>query len=451
MTDAGPEALEIAARIRAGEVSAADLLEGTLAQIEAADGPLNSFTAVLRDRARTTASRIDAAIARGLPVGPLAGVPYAVKELFDVAGSVTLSGSLINRSRPPAAEDAAAIKAMDRAGAVLVGTLNMDEYACGFTTENAHRGACRNPWDPTRIAGGSSGGSAAAVAAGFVPIALGSDTNGSVRVPASLCGVVGFKPTYDLVPTDGMEPYAASFDHVGFLTRNIDDAAATLSALIPDGTTLPECPSDLSLGVLDDHFAQSGEPEVFAAVMEVAAVLGCDRRVAMPGAAEARAAAMVMSAAEGAAAHRNDLRDRAAEFDPMTRDRFIAGALLPASAYVVAARFRRWFRREVLKLFESVDIVLAPTTPFSAPLVGQRDRIVAGRSVVPHLHLGVYTAPLSFIGLPVVSVPIHRDGVLPVGVQLIGPPGGDGAILEIARRLEGSGVFGFPERVPSWT
>ncbi|KOQ20764.1 amidase, partial [Achromobacter xylosoxidans] len=223
--------LDLARQIRAGERSAAAVLEATLARIRAADARYNCFTAVTESRARQEAAAIDARRARGETLPPLAGVPYAVKNLFDTAEEVTLAGGRVNAANPPAPRDAALVARLHKAGAVLVGALNMDEHAYGFTTENSHYGASRNPHDPARIAGGSSGGSAAAVAGGLVPLTLGSDTNGSIRVPASLCGVFGLKPTFGRLPRTGSFPFVGSLDHLGPFAADTASLAAAYDAL----------------------------------------------------------------------------------------------------------------------------------------------------------------------------------------------------------------------------
>ncbi len=372
----------LSAAVRVGRVSARAVAEAALAQIATRGPAVNAFTTVLAEQARADADRVDAAIAAGGDAGPLAGLPFAVKDLFDVAGITTLAGSKINRERPPAIRDAHAVAALRRARAVLVGALNMDEYAYGFTTENSHYGPVRNPHDPARVAGGSSGGSGAAVGAGLVPLTLGSDTNGSVRVPASLCGVFGLKPTYGRVSCAGTTLFASSFDHVGALGRSIRDLTAAFDLLQGPDAEDPVCstrPAEpclailengvagLRIAVLDGHFSRGGEPEAFAAVDLVAAALGVSRRVTIPEAHRARAAAMVITAAEGANVHLADLKRRPQDFDPLTRDRFLAGALLPAAVYVQAQRFRAWYRARVAELFAEVDVLLAPTTPCPAP------------------------------------------------------------------------------------
>ena len=219
MDTAWLSAAAIARAVTEGKTSALAVIEAALARITQYDPILNSFTAVVADRARKRAHAIDGAHAKGRPLGPLAGVPFAVKNLFDVAGLATLAGSKINRRRPPALRDGPLIERLEAAGAVLVGALNMGEYAYDFTGENIHDGPSRNPHDPKRMTGGSSGGSGAAVAGGLVPIALGSDTNGSIRVPSSLCGIFGLKPTYGRLPRTRTFPFVSSFDHLGPFAR----------------------------------------------------------------------------------------------------------------------------------------------------------------------------------------------------------------------------------------
>ena len=458
-SDGMAHALEIAAAVRARKVSAGEVLAAALHRIAARDPALNCFTAVLADRARREAARVDAAVAAGRDPGPLAGVPFAVKNLFDVEGLTTLAGSRIDAERPPAARDASAVAALGGAGAVLVGALNMDEYAFGFTTENTHYGPTRNPRDRARMAGGSSGGSAASVAAGLVPLSLGSDTNGSIRVPASLCGVFGLKPTFGRVSRAGAALFASSFDHVGPFARSVADLAAAFDAINGPDARDPVCSTrpaarclpalgeglaGLRIAVADGHFARGGEPEVLAALEAVARALDVTRRVSIPEAPRARAAAMVITAVEGASFHMADLRTRAGDFDPMTRDRFLAGALIPGAHYAQAQRFRRWFRDRVRAIFAAVDVILTPTTPCLAPLIGQERIVLDGVEVLARPALGLYTQPISFIGLPALSAPVPRAGGLPAGVQIIAAPYREAAIFRVAAALEAAGVAAAP-------
>ena len=456
MSDGLPDdadALTIAGAVRSGAVSAVEVAEATLARIAARDPALNSFTATTRVRALADARAVDAALARGGDTGPLAGAPFAVKSLFDIAGLVTIAGSKIDREGEPAIADATIVRRLANAGAILVGALNMDEYAYGFTTENTHYGPAHNPHDPARIAGGSSGGSAAAVGGGLVPFALGSDTNGSIRVPASLCGIFGLKPTYGRLSRAGARLLAASLDHVGPLARTVGDLAAVYDAMQgPDpldpacaGRTvepaLPELDhgaAGLRIAVTGGYFAGSGEAA--AAVEKVARALGVTRTIEIPEAARARAAAFVITASEGASLHFADLKTRAGDFDPMTRDRFLAGALIPANWVIAAQRFRRWYREQVLALFHDTDILLMPATPCSAPLIGQETIEIDGVALAARPYLGVYTQPLSFIGLPVVAAPLRAAGALPIGVQIVAAPWRESAALRVARALERDGV-----------
>src|SRR6476646_8967369 len=231
MDTAWSHASEIAAAVADGTISASAVVDAALARVATDDRVLNAFTAVVAARARATATTVDAARAASRPLGPLAGVPFAVKTLFDIEGLPTLAGSKINRDRAPAARDATLIARLEAQGAVLVGALNMGEYAYDFTGENVHDGPSRNPHDPSRMTGGSSGGSGAAVGGGLVPLALGSDTNGSIRVPSSLCGIFGLKPTYGRLSRAHTFPFVASLDHVGPLARGTRDLALAYDAM----------------------------------------------------------------------------------------------------------------------------------------------------------------------------------------------------------------------------
>lgn len=452
-------AKSIAENVRAGRLSARAVTQAFLDSIQARDHTLNCFTGQLPERALATADAIDNSIARGLDPGPLAGVPFAVKNLFDVAATVTLAGSKINRDNAPASADAFVIQQLLAAGAVPIGTTNMDEYAYGFVTENAHYGATRNPRDTQHMAGGSSGGSAAAVASGLVPIALGSDTNGSVRVPAAFCGVYGLKPTFGRLSRQGMFPFAHSLDHVGCFARTVQDLACVYDAMQGHDATDPaqikrpvestlahlrRHVSGLRVGVLDGWFRACATPESLAAVDKIAAALGTKTRVALPHAEIARAAAFCITAAEGASLHLSNLRKRAADFDPATRDRLLVGALLPASVVLQAHRFRQWFITQVMGVFEKFDALIAPCTPSAAPLLGQTTMRLGHSEVAVRPNIGIYTQPLSFAGLPVAVVPIQQPGKLPLGVQIIAAPWHERTVLQIAATLEADGIGGAP-------
>jgi AtzE family amidohydrolase len=453
------DAFATAAAVRSGEISATEVTQAALSRIARHDQALNCFTNVTTEAALASAAQIDRAIAAGQDPGLLAGVPFAVKNLLDVAGLVTLAGSKINQDNSPATQDATTVAALKKAGAVLVGTLNMDEYAYGFVTENSHYGATHNPHDLDRIAGGSSGGSAAAIAGGLVPLTLGSDTNGSIRVPAALCGIFGLKPTYGRVSRAGAYLFVSSLDHIGLFARSVRDIALAFDLLQEPDPRDPICTTrspqqclpqlqqsiaGLQIAIADDYFARGAQPEVLAALEKVATALGATERVTLPEAHRARAAAYVITTCEGSNLHLKRLQTRPHDFDPATRDRFLAGAMIPASWYIQAQRFRRWYRDRVREVFQQVDLILAPATPCSAPLIGQKTILIDGVEVLNRPNLGLFTQPLSFIGLPILSVPVHQPGSLPVGVQIIAAPYNEVKILQTAVFLEAQGVLSAP-------
>ena len=438
------DAVGIAEAVRSRRSKAVEVTEAALRRIEQEDSRYNCFTEVLAAQARRDAARVDADIAAGRDPGPLAGAPFAVKNLFDIAGLTTLAGSKINRDNPRAERDAFVVSALRRAGAVLVGALNMDEYAYGFTTENTHYGPTRNPHDLSRSAGGSSGGSGAAVAAGLVPLTLGTDTGGSIRVPAALSGVFGLKPTFGRISRDGVALFSASVDHVGPLARSVRDLACAYDRMQdePVSPTLSQGIGGLRIAAAAGYFNEHAEPDAVAAAERVAEALGARSKVTVPHALEARAAATIITGSEGAGLHLKNLRERPGDFDPMTRDRFIAAALLPASVYARAQAMRRAYRDEVAALFKGIDILVAPTTPIAAPTIGQ-DMVSMPTGTFPaRAHVGRYTIPFSIIGLPVISVPVPGFA-LPRGVQLVAAPNREGVLFRAAAFLENRGVAAF--------
>jgi AtzE family amidohydrolase len=458
-------AADIVRQIREGALSAADVLTETKARIEARDPYLNCFTAATFERASREATAIDEMRARGQPLPPLAGVPYAVKNLFDIAGLVTLAGGKVNAGNAPAVADAPLVARMRSAGAVLVGALNMDEHAYGFTTENSHYGTTRNPHDRARVAGGSSGGSAAAVAAGLVPLTLGSDTSGSIRVPASFCGVFGLKPTYGRLPRSGTFPFVHSLDHLGPFASTVIDLAAVYDALQGPYPGDPACaqravepvsaaltlPHGIRIGILGGWFHEWADPAARRAVQLAASALGATRTVELKGAEAARAAAFIITGAEGGALHRARLITQFDAYEPLSRARLVAGSLIPASWVVQAQRVRRQVFREALDLLDHFDLLIAAATPVVAPRIGTETLLVNGRSVPARAGLGVLTQPISCIGLPVCTAPLWpgdgdaalQTGGLPLGVQLIGAPWREDICLAAAQALERAGVAEF--------
>ena len=433
-------------------------MDATLQRISDLDGQVGAFTRVTSERARARARAIDERRAGGVTLGPLAGVPFAVKNLFDVAGTPTLAGSKINAELPPADADATLITRLEEAGAILVGTLAMGEYAYDFTGRNEHFGPCRNPHDLARMSGGSSSGSGAAVAAGFVPIALGSDTNGSIRVPSSLCGTFGLKPTYGRLSRGRTFPFVDSLDHVGPLARSVTDLALSYDAMQGSDpldhactTRHPESATPslemgiegLRIAVADGYFAERAMAAAFDAVATVARALGVTRSVTIANAARARSAAFLITSAEGANLHRDRLRTRSSDYDTETRGRFLAGSLAPADWYLQAQRFRLQFKEEMRRLFEEVDVILAPATPVSAPLIDEDTMVLDGLETPIRPNLGTFTQPISFVGLPVCAVPVW-NGDMPIGVQIIGKPWAEATVLRVARALEQAGTVRAP-------
>jgi AtzE family amidohydrolase len=451
-------ASEIAKAVAARKVSALSVTDAALARIAQHDPLLNAFTDVVADRARAKARAIDAALAAGQAVGTLAGAPFAVKNLFDVKGLPTRAGSKINRDFVPSPRDATLIERMEAAGAVLIGALNMGEYAYDFTGENVHDGASCNPHDVTRMTGGSSGGSGAAVGGGLVPLALGSDTNGSIRVPSSFCGIFGLKPTYGRLSRARSFPFVASLDHLGPFARSTadlalaydamqgadaDDAACSTRPNEPVSALLAQDIGDLRIAVAGGHFQANLFPEAKEAVARVAEALGTSRVVEIAEAGRARAAAYVITTSEGASLHLDRLRQRPRDFDPAVRDRLLAGAMVPAVLVDRAQKFRRWYRARVLELFESVDVIIAPATPCVAPKLGQVNFALDGVELPVRANIGIHTQPISFIGLPVVAVPIPLDP-MPIGVQIITAPWREDIALRVAHALERAGVAAAP-------
>lgn len=422
-------ATEIAAAVRAGRVSATTITERTLAALEA--DPFAAVTRVLADRARHEAAQVDAAIAQGRDPGPLAGVPYGVKDLFDVAGLPTTAGSSLYADAAPATTDAEAIRRLHAAGAVLVATLNMDEFAYGFATINARHGTTRNPHDPARLAGGSSGGSAAAVAGGLLPFSLGSDTNGSIRVPASLTGIYGLKPTHDALPMGGTFPFAESFDDIGPFTTSVADMRLIWEVLTGTTTDTAATP-EFRTARLGGRFRENADPEQLAAIDAIAPDAPL---IELLDIARARSAAFLITACEGGALHREALAQNAMAFDPATRDRLLAGALLPHALYDTAQAFRTAFKRRIADLIAPFDVLLAPATPCAAPPIADPRILIDGAMSPARADLGIHTQPISFTGLPSLAVPLHRPGRLPLGLQLIGRPGTEPTLLRYAEML----------------
>jgi aspartyl-tRNA(Asn)/glutamyl-tRNA(Gln) amidotransferase subunit A len=445
---------ELSRRIRTRELSPVALLDVILDRIERCR-VLNAFITVTTEVARAQAREAEREIAAGRYRGPLHGIPISLKDLIDTKGIRTTCGSRILSDRVPA-EDAAVAARLHAAGAVLIGKTNLHEFAFGITTNNPHFGPCRNPWRLDRIPGGSSGGSGAAVAAGCGPVSIGTDTGGSIRIPAALCGVVGLKPTYGRVSRRGVSPLSWTLDHVGPLTRTVEDAALVLQAIAGpdpnDPSTLGQDTPDfvaglrtslagIRIGVPSDEFHSEMAPDVraqFRAALEVLDGIGLELEdVEFPRASEARTAAATVLFAEAASVHERWLPDRAAEYGAETLALLRQGAFLTATQYLRAQRVRALIASEVGTLMERVTALALPTIPIVAPAIGQStvtlgDRPTDARGVITR-----FVRIINFVGLPAISVPcgFGTDG-LPVGLQIVGRPNDEPTVLAIAHAYE---------------
>ncbi|AEN64245.1 amidohydrolase, AtzE family [Enterobacter soli] len=436
-----------------GELSAGEIARQTLDAITRINPQLNAWTAITAERMLAEAENIDTLRREKRPLPPLAGIPYAVKNLFDVAGHTTLAGAELFSQRPAA--DSFAVRQLRSAGGLLSGMVNMDAYAYGFTTENSHYGATHNPHDLKRIAGGSSGGSAAAVAAGLVHFSLGTDTNGSIRVPASLCGIYGLKPTFGRLSRSGSHPFVASLDHIGPFARRVSDLASVYDALQGRDSSdsfqadssreqtrplLDRGLDGLRCAVLGGYFSTWCDADARAAVARVAKALDAHDELLFPDAELARSAAFIISASEGGNQYLPALRSQPARFEPHSRERLLAGAMIPSAWYIQAQRFRAHARQAFKTLFSQADVLIAPATPRSATLIGEQTMEINGQSLPVRASMGMLTQPISFLGLPVTTVPLRTAHGAPIGLQLIAAPFNEQACLRVARVLEACGI-----------
>lgn len=370
--------------------------------------------------------------------GPLAGMTFVAKDLFDIQGLPTTAGAKMRLDSAPAAHDAEVIARLKKAGAALIGTANMDEYAYGFATVNAHFGTTRNPHDLARLAGGSSGGSAAAVAAGLADFSLGSDTNGSIRVPASLCGVYGLRPAMDDLPMDGVFPFVHALDTVGPFARSIRDLKRVYEVMA--GRTV-KSESAGRIAVLDGFFTRNAGAEAREAVATVGAHLNAEI-LNLPQAEAARSAAFLITAAQGGALHLDTLKNRAMDYDPAVRDRLIAGAMLPSAIYQRALDFGAVWRDIVAEALARFDVLICAATPVSAPRIDEGTIVFNGETVSARANLGILAQPLSLAGIPVIAAPLKTDK-LPIGLQFATAPGREGLLFELLAKLEADGIVGF--------
>ena len=422
-----------AQKLRARRTSAVELAQESLARIRAEQPRLNAFITITEDLALEQARRADDELARGIDRGPLHGIPYALKDVFATQGILTTCGSKIFANRIPN-HDSEVYKKLTEAGAVLMGKTGMHEFAYGITSNNPHFGAIRNPHDLARIPGGSSGGSGVAVAAGMVFFAMGTDTGGSIRVPAAYCGCVGFKPTYGRVSRAGVFPLGFTLDHVGPLTRTVRDAATVMSVIGTGGTRDFSPGTGQRIGVPQNFFNEGLAQPVAAAfdqALKSAETLG-NRLVPLtvPNPAEINTIGRVILLCEAAALIRPYL-DRRADFGADVLALLDQGLAVSAADYVDAQRLRRVYQKRWSELWDRVDVVFTPTTAILAPLIGEET--VAGEDV--RLASTRFVRPFNVLGLPALSIPLSTDS-LPAAVQIVGRPSADEKVLSL-----GSSVF----------
>ncbi len=442
--------------IRQGVLSPVELTEALLERIARLNPRLNAYIRVTVDEAHQGARAAEQRLAAyrrsgSPPLPPLLGVPLALKDLFDMRGLPTTAGSPI-RAHAIAEEDAAVTARLRAAGAVLLGKLNLHEWALGVTTVNPHFGPTHNPWDPDRVSGGSSGGSAAAIAARLCLGSVGSDTGGSARIPAALCGVVGLKPTYGRISLRGAVPLSWSLDHAGPMGPTVRDVAlllqvlagydpddpASINAPVDDYLSLEQSLAGLRLGVPRDYFFDDLDPEVEAAVraaIETLAGLGMDvREVRLPEAEAAREASNVILLCEAFAYHRDRLRERPEEFGEDVRTRLQAGASMSGSDYALARRTQVVWQRQLERLFDQVDILATPATPLPAPRI---EESAASGAVSAAFHLARLTRPFNLAGVPALSLPCgFTQSGLPIGLQLVSRAWSEATLLRVAHAYE---------------
>ncbi len=456
-------AAALARKIRAKEISALEAAEAFLDRAEKIGAGLNTWITLDREGALSEARKVDRGIAEGSARGPLTGVPVGLKDLIDVAGLRTTAGSLIYRDNV-AAGDAPLTRKIREAGAVILGKLNLQEFAFGPSGHNPHYGDQKNPWDPERVTGGSSGGSANAVLTGQASITIGSDTGGSIRIPASLCGAFGHKPTFGLVTKAGCIPLSWSLDSFGPLAASAEDCALMMTAIAgPD----PEDPSSLQVEAPDftealdtplkgvrigharSYYADQSDPAVVKAIEETARALADAGaqviEVDIPDLETAYDTATNFMMSEASAIHEKDVRARADDYDPMVLERLLIGFFVPATAYIQAQRFRsQWTARVLKEVFGKVDLVLAAATPMPAPLRSAKTVTIGGKEYAARGHLIALTRHINFLGFPATSFPAGFSGEgLPLGAQLIGPPLHDHKTIAAAHQLEKTGAVRF--------
>jgi aspartyl-tRNA(Asn)/glutamyl-tRNA(Gln) amidotransferase subunit A len=441
--------------VQSKEISPVEIIEAHLTRIDATEPMLNSFITLLADQARKSARQAEKDIQAGRYKGPLHGIPVALKDLYNTGGVRTTSGSKIFDTFIPT-EDCTVAAKFHQAGAILLGKLNMHQFAYGPTGENPDYGHMHNPWNPDMVTGGSSGGSGSAAAAGQCTITTGSDTGGSIRIPAALCGIVGLKPTYGLVSRYGLSSLSWSLDHPGPMTRTVEDTAITMNVIaghdpkdvasakvdIPDYTSaLTGDVKGLRIGIVKEYFEAPLDPQVRKAVMDAISLLesmGAEiKEVSYPMFNQSQAISSTVLMAEATAYHRDLLeKDGHQLYDPV-RQRLEAGLFISAAEYLRAQQARSIFDQQGRRLLDEVDLLAGPTEPVTAPEI-MASKVMAGEQEVGVVGaLTQYTRPYNINGFPAISVPCgFSDDGMPIGLQLAGRPFDELTVLRAAHAYE---------------
>ena len=454
---------EVARLLKGRSVSPVEVTRAVLDRIGAANPRLNAFLTITADEALSSARRAERAIRAGRYKGPLHGVPVSVKDLIQTAGIRTTCGSRILADWIPET-DATLIRRFREAGAILIGKTHLHEFAYGPTNLNPHYGPARNPWDPNRMTGGSSGGSGVAVATGCSYASIGTDSGGSVRIPAALCGVVGLKPTYGRISRAGIFPLSWSKDHAGPLTRTVADAAITLQALAgfdpaDPGSSRQPVPNfsrgltagvkGLRLGVPREFFWDNVDPEIAEAVKKAIAVLAglgtSVREVRWPMAAEAKALSFLIMGAETYSVHERWLKERPEDYGADVRQRLAQGATIMAADYLRAQRLRRRFIESLDAVLKTCDVLLTPTVPVAAPRLEESTVKWPKETESMTAALTRLTRPFNLTGTPALSVPCgFTAGGLPIGLQIAGRAFDEATVLRVGHAYEQAARFQVP-------
>lgn len=441
--------LEAASLFQTGAISSRSLTEQFLKRIAEINPQLNAFITVSADKAMAQAEKADQEFHKGKLRGPLHGIPLALKDLYETAGIVTTGGASFWRENLPGT-DAHVVELLRQAGAVILGKLNMHEIALGVTNNNPHYGACHNPWDLARSPGGSSGGCAAGVASGLCLGALGSDTGGSIRIPAALCGIVGLKPTYGRVSLRGVLPLSWSCDHAGPMARQVQDVAVLFQAIagydpadptsqdIALNNPLADIESGIRgwrIAVLDDPFLEITQVEILravqAAVQQLAELGAQVTPVAIPSLRQAAQANGLIVLSEAATVHRQQLQTHPESFGEDVRARLETGAASSLHEYILARRNQHELRRNFELFFDDFDLLCLPATPVTAPLLNGPDAVEQARLLTR------FTAPFNYTGLPAIVLPCGFDQTgLPIGLQMVARPWAENALLRAAQAYQ---------------